>query len=169
MTTKPLWEETRDLHHACEQHLIGRAMSLGNPPRAWYAEWLVALRQIHSAVDAHAPAVVGRVDRLTQDIEAMGMETQPLAAAEAYVQTLCDRNAIDGAVYVLTGAHLMGGEIMRRRLERFPTNHLEWDDRKEALAVLQTYRTRDDITQQARDCFQALLNVMDEIKDRYTF
>jgi hypothetical protein len=62
----------------------------------------------------------------------------------------------------------MGGEIMRRRLEGFPTLHLEWDDRKEAIAVLQTYRTRDDITQEARDCFQALLNVMDEIESLYT-
>ena len=68
---------------------------------------------------------------------------------------------------LLTGAHLMGGEIMRRRLEGYPTRHLEWDDRKEALAVLQGYRTRDDITEEARDCFKALLAIMDEIKQLY--
>lgn len=168
MSTKPLWEETRDLHHACEQHLIGRAMSLGNPPRAWYAEWLKALHQIHSAIDPHMPQILGRVARLENDIAEMGFETEPLEAADKYVATLTDEKNIAGACYVLTGAHLMGGEIMRRRLVRFPTNHLEWDDRKEALAILQGYRTRDDITQEARDCFQALLEIMDEIKARYT-
>jgi hypothetical protein len=85
-----------------------------------------------------------------------------------YVASLNNEKAIAGAAYVLTGAHLMGGEIMRRRLEGFPTLHLEWDDRKESIAVLQSYRTRDDITEEARGCFQALLNVMDEIESLYT-
>jgi hypothetical protein len=45
--------------------------------------------------------------------------------------------------------------------------HLEWSDRKKAIAILQEYRTRDDIGEEARDCFQALLNIMDEIKQLY--
>lgn len=168
MSQKPLWEETRDLHHACEQHIVGRAMSLGNPPKPWYAEWLKALHQIHSVVDLHMPGILGRVDRLQNDIDEMGFHVEGLAAADRYVASLHTEQAIAGAAYVLTGAHLMGGEIMRRRLERFPTSHLEWDDRKEAIAILQQYRTRDDITQEARNCFQALLEVMDEIRDKYT-
>lgn len=167
MQVKPLWEETRDLHHACEQHLIGAAMATGKPPRAWYAAWLKALHQIHSVIDQHEAAVLNRTQRLEQDIEEMGFDVDPFDAANQYINTLNNDRAIAGAIYVLTGAHLMGGEIMRRRLERFPTKHLEWDDRKEALAILQGYRTRDDITQEARDCFSALLNIMDEIRVRY--
>jgi hypothetical protein len=56
---------------------------------------------------------------------------------------------------------------MRRRLKDFPTKHLEWEDRKASIAVLQTYRIRNDITEEARACFQALLNIMDEIKAKY--
>jgi hypothetical protein len=74
-----------------------------------------------------------------------------------------DEKRIAGAAYVLTGAHLMGGEVMRRRLDGYPTSHLEWDDRKAALAVLQDFRKQEDIVQEARDCFAALLAVMDEI------
>jgi hypothetical protein len=81
-----------------------------------------------------------------------------------YAYTLDNEKRIAGAAYVLTGAHLMGGEIMRRRLAGFPTTHLEWDDRKAALAALQQYRHREDIAQEARDCFMALLAVMDEIQ-----
>ena len=33
MEHKPLWEYTRDLHHACEAHIVGGAMATGNPPR----------------------------------------------------------------------------------------------------------------------------------------
>lgn len=169
MQTKPLWESTRDLHHACEAHAVGGAMATGKPPRIWYKAWLMALYQIHSAVDPHVPESIERVKRLFKDLQSMDEEAEvkPLNEAAKYANSLKTEKAIAGATYVLTGAHLMGGEIMRRRLEGFPTLHLEWDDRKEALAVLQTFRTRDDITEEARDCFQALLNVMDEIESLY--
>lgn len=169
MKAKPLWESTRDLHHACEAHAVGGAMATGNPPRIWYKAWLMALYQIHSAVDPSVPKCIGRTMRIFKDLQ--GMDNEPevklFKSAADYVASLDNEKSIAGAAYVLTGAHLMGGEIMRRRLEGFPTLHLEWDDRKEALAVLQTLRTRDDITVEARDCFQALLNVMDEIESLY--
>jgi hypothetical protein len=171
MTTnkKPLWEETRELHHACEQHAVGGAMATGKPPRIWYVAWLVALEQIHSVIDSHMPDILNRTDRLIEDINAMQLfvELPPLEAATVYTESLTDEKRIAGAAYVLTGAHLMGGEIMRRRLEGFPTKHLEWDDRKEAIAILQTYRTRDDIGEEAKDCFKALLAIMDEIESLY--
>jgi len=167
MQTKPLWKETRDLHHACEQHAVGGAMATGKPPAIWYAAWLIALEQIHSIIDPHMPDLLNRTNRLIEDINTMQYELPLLEAAKVYTLSLTDEKKIAGAAYVLTGAHLMGGEIMRRRLEGFPTKHLEWDDRKEAIAILQTYRTRDDITEEARDCFRALLTIMDEIQRLY--
>lgn len=162
--TKPLWEATRDLHHACEMHAVGGSMASGAPPRHWYAAWLEALHQIHSAIDQHLPEVVHRSEQLQSDILSMGIDiTQSKAAAE-YVKSLKNKDDIIGAGYVLTGAHLMGGEIMRRRLNGFPTNHLTWDDRKAALAVLQELRSHDNLTDAARACFTALLKIMDEIE-----
>ena len=101
-------------------------------------------------------------------MDAMDFEIPHTEAAARYVETLTDERAIAGAGYVLTGAHLMGGEIMRRRLDGFPTQHLEWDDRKAALAVLQSMRGRDDLADAARACFSALLASMDEIHARET-
>ena len=163
---KPLWEATRDLHHACEAHPVGAAMSTGKPPMIWYAAWVKALLQIHSHIDPHAPKSLHRAERLVQDINVAG-DVAEIAAANDYVRTLDNANALSGALYVLTGAHLMGGEIMRRRLEGYPTLHLEWEDRKEALAELQILRTRGELGQEARDCFAALLSVMDEIQITY--
>ena len=165
---KPLWEYTRDLHHACEAHDVGGAMSTGKPPRIWYTAWLMALYQIHAAIDASCTdPVITRAKEVMQDFVSMNTEMYALQAAYDYVAQLDNQKKIDGAIYVLTGAHLMGGEIMRRRLEGFPTKHLEWTDRKKAIAILQNYRTRDDIGEEARDCFKALLNIMDEIKNKY--
>jgi hypothetical protein len=163
---KPLWEATRDLHHACEEHEVGAAMASGKPPMDWYAQWVLALLQIHSRLDPHLPETVHRADRLLSDLLETDTDIDPLESAAAYAATLDDEKRIAGAAYVLTGAHLMGGEVMRRRLDGYPTSHLEWDDRKVALGLLQQYRQREDITQEARDCFAALLAVMNEIKNR---
>lgn len=167
MASKPLWEETRDLHHACEQHAVGGAMSTGKPPRIWYSAWLRVLYQIHSVIDQYVPESVVRTKRILNDYDGLEFFVDNFDAADKYAKSLTTEKAIAGAIYVLTGAHLMGGEIMRRRLEGFPTEHLEWEDRKEALAYLQTFRTRNDITEEARACFQALLDSMDEIQQRY--
>jgi heme oxygenase len=167
MEHKPLWEYTRDLHHACEAHIVGGAMATGNPSRIWYAAWLKALHQIHSVLDNHCEQTISRSTEIKQDLDDMNIEIHDFNTATSYVDQLDNSKKIDGAIYVLTGAHLMGGEIMRRRLVDFPTKHLEWEDRKKAIAILQNYRTRDDIGDEARDCFMALLNIMDEILERY--
>jgi len=161
---QPLWIATKDLHHACEQHAVGSAMATGAPPVEWYAKWLRALYQIHSKIDQTLPEIVHRTERLAEDLKAIGIETEDLRAASEYCETLVTEQSIAGAAYVLTGAHLMGGEIMRRRLIGYPTKHLEWDDRKQALTILTDLRQRLDINEEARNCFYALLNVMSEIE-----
>jgi heme oxygenase len=166
MTTK-LWEATRDLHHACEQHPVGGVMAVGKPPAIWYCAWLQVLLQLHEVVDQHLPQTVHRRKRIQRDINTLGITVEPVKAAAEYATTLTNPTAIGGAAYVLTGAHLMGGEIMRRRLEGFPTEHLMWDSRPEALKCLTQLREMPDVTQPARNCFQALLDSMDEILRKY--
>lgn len=159
----PLWEATRDLHHACEAHVVGKAMASGSPPLFWYAMWLEALQAIHDVVDPTLPECLHRASRLAQDIDEMETDVFTPDAAKRYAASLKSEKQIAGAAYVLTGAHLMGGEIMRRRLENYPTNHLLWDDRKAALVELNKFRERNDIAEEARECFYALLSIMDEI------
>jgi hypothetical protein len=166
MSLGPLWEATRDLHHACEAHPVGAAMATGKPPAHWYAAWVQALLRIHTRLDPSLPLVVHRCAGLQADLDALGIDVPESAAALAYADTLTDEVALAGAGYVLTGAHLMGGEIMRRRLEGYPTRHLVWEDRKAALAELGLLRQRPDIVAAARACFGGLLAIMDEIHAR---
>ena len=159
-----LWENTRELHHACEAHPVGAAMASGEPSMEWYAGWLETLRVIHSTLDNHMPKSAHRVSELEQDLKACGFFVSTPASAKKYAESLKTQDELDGAAYVLTGAHLMGGEIMRRRLVGYPTNHLLWEDRKETLNYLLSLRDREELTQTSINCFQALLDSMDEIK-----
>ena len=160
----PLWEATRDLHHACEAHPVGAAMASGTPPMQWYADWLSALYTIHWAVDQHIPEIIRRSEQVQNDLTNTNCPVNIIRAANNYVINLEREQDIAGAAYVLTGAHLMGGEIMRRRLVGYPTSHLEWPDRKAAIMELMKFREREELAQEARNCFQALLDIMDEIK-----
>jgi len=162
-----LWQATRDLHHACEQHPIGASMAAGSPPAVWYANWLQVLLQLHTVVDPHLDPIVHRTTRVLRDLNALGIPTKTIKAAEHYTNTLTNTINITGAGYVLTGAHLMGGEIMRRRLQGYPTEHLCWQDRKQALKCLDVLRASEGVAEPARLCFQALLDSMDEIYENY--
>lgn len=163
MTTH-LWEQTRALHHACEAHSVGSAMASGNPPEQWYADWLSALLEIHTVIDKHANSEICRVERLKKDLDQL-VKPRQLQVAKQYASGLKTEQDIAGATYVLLGAHLMGGEVMRRKLYRnFPTLHLEWNDRKTALNELIKIKDREDIVEEAKNCFYALLNVMNEIE-----
>jgi len=66
-----LQADTKDLHHACEAHPVGAAMSRGDvDPQVW-ADWLGALFVVHETLDRYLPDELRRVDRLALDIEAM--------------------------------------------------------------------------------------------------
>jgi len=159
-----LWHHTRELHQACEDHPVGQAMAAGNPSPHTYSHWLSALYTIHCRIDAYAPDCAGRAQQLLQDLSHYD-RVESVKAAEDFVGKLTDVNDIDGAIYVLLGAHLMGGEILKRRLSDYPTEHLEWADRKECLEVLNSLRNREEILPGALKCFQAILDIMTEIQE----
>ena len=162
--TSFLWHETRDLHHACEEHPVGSAMASGSPPWQWYSDWLQALLDIHSVIDEYSSSEVRRVEKLEEDLS-NAFSPRELTVAKNYANNLKTEQDIAGATYVLLGAHLMGGAIMRKRLTVYPTKHLEWDDRKTALKELQKIKERTDIVEEARNCFSTILDVMTEIEN----
>ena len=169
---KILWHNTREWHHKCEEHPVGAAMSEGNPPREWYTSWLATLYILHSSIDNIMPECAHRASQIQQDIDEMNMDEvfypeTVLDWKSTFENELVDIDTIEGFAYVLTGAHLMGGEIMRRRLEGFPVNHLMWDDRKETLAYLETLRHREELTRGAVSCFKSLYRSMEEIQHKF--
>jgi heme oxygenase len=156
-----LWHATRELHHRAEQHPVGASMADGSiGPQQW-ADWLGALLTVHQRIDPHLPAHCRRYSELLLDIRDSNATPRANIAAAEYASSLRD---VLGAAYVFTGAHLMGGAIMARKLgDRLPVHHLTWGDRAEAIAYLRGLRERDDLADEAVRAFAAVIAIMDEI------
>lgn len=163
----PLWHATRELHHAAEQHPVGAAMAAGTISPRWWLDWCGALRTIHAELDPHLPEALHRVARLDSDCAHMApLQPRPSYAAAQFAAQLLNPGLIDGAAYVFTGAHLMGGAITDRALAgSLPCQHLRWDDRRAALEAWKPWRSSDDpsVANGARTAFAAVLAIMDGV------
>ena len=159
-----LAQSTKELHHAAEQHVIGGAMGEGTISGPDWLNWLGALLTVHGALDPHMPEALWRVVQIEQDIQAMGDQPLHNQAAEDFAATLTNETAIVGASYVFTGAHLMGGAVIERRINgRLPCAHLRWADRQEALRAWRPLRERGDAADAARAAFAAVISIMNEM------
>lgn len=160
-----LYQETRDLHHACEQHVVGAGMSDGSIPEEYWVDWLFALYYIHLAIDHEVHPLMRRTNELEKDVKECSVI--PIVndkAMDFHFELETDSQLRLAAQYVVTGAHLMGGAITKKRIgDRLPTHHLQFEDRSSLVKIWKPLRDRTDLTQPARHVFQMLLEIMDEI------
>lgn len=167
-----LREATKDLHHAAEQHPIGAAMARGDIDGQTWADWLQALFTVHSALDPHLDASMQRIAEIALDLQLMGISTygslKPRGgnkAAEEFAAKVRGGIGIDGAAYVFTGAHLMGGAVIERRIDnRLPCLHLRWNDRRRSIEDWKPLREKGEATDYAKLAFKAVIDIMDEIQ-----
>jgi len=160
-----LYEATKDLHHVCEQHTVGSTMSDGSISKQWWADWLGALLIAHEIIDPEIDERLWRKEQLRVDVMGSSVEPRNNSQADLFGAELSSRPRLrEAARYVLTGAHLMGGQVTRVRLgSRLPNAHLHFADRKEVSEVWKPYRERADLADEAREVFDWLLRIMDEI------
>jgi len=166
---QPLWESTRDLHHACEQHPIGASMSAGTVSDQVWCDWLGALNTIHSEIDLWVPPYVQVSGELTLDLlDMLPLKPRYTLAADCFAASLNSTERVCGAAYVLIGAHRRGGQMMERSFAKagrtLPNRHVRFHDPAAAEAFVKHLRLKGILTQAARDTFQCLLDVMDELQ-----
>jgi hypothetical protein len=161
-----LFEATRHLHHACEQHPVGQRMANGTVTRQEWADWLSAFRTLHLAVDAALPGHMARESVLFADLSVLP-RARPSLAAMHFSCEILDKDTT-GAAYVLHGAHRSGGRVMAPKMAKrgFPTLHTCYRDPEAVKWWIDSIRGRMDMVDQARDTFGCLLAVMDEIEGR---
>lgn len=165
----PLWEATRDLHHACEAHPIGASMSAGTVTEQVWCDWLGALHIIHRAIDPWLPPYVQVSGELTLDLmDLLPLVPRRFEAPHRFAATLTSPERVCGAAYVLVGAHRRGGRVIEKRMAEvgrsLPSRHVKFFAPDEAEAFVKFLRHKAAIAPAARDTFQCLLDVMDEIK-----
>lgn len=161
-----LYEATRHLHHACEQHPVGQRMADGScTPQEW-ADWLCAFRELHRAVDPTLPAHMSREQVLTADLSVLP-EANPSLAARRFALSLLGLE-VTGVAYVLHGAHRSGGRVMAPKMAKrgFPTLHTCYREPDAVRVWLDSVRGEVSAAEQASATFRCLLAVMDEIENR---
>jgi hypothetical protein len=156
-----LRDATRELHHAAEKHVVGASMANGSVLTQWWADWLSSLLVIHAQLDLHLPPALQRVPLLLLDMEATDARPRWNYAAVRYA---VDMNP-EAAAYVFTGAHLMGGAVMAKRLAgKQSCHHLTWaDGHAAAVRLWSPLRERTELAVPAREAFGAIIKIMDEI------
>lgn len=161
-----LFDATRDQHHACEQHPLGQAMVSGAVTPQQWADWLWAMRCLHSVVDAELPAHMARDALFGADLLVLPKACASRAALR-YARELIGQDCT-GTAYVLHGAHHSGGRVLAPKMAKrgLPSLHTIYLDAAAAKAWIVTARSTLEATQQARATFQCLLAVMDEIEAR---
>ena len=154
-----LYELTRDLHHACEEHPAD-VKTFG--PQAW-ADWLWAFRCLHQIVDIQLPEHMHRDAVLASDLSLLP-QANPSPAAMRFALSLHRQHTV-GAAYVLHGAHRSGGRVMAPAMAKrgLPTQHIIYREPDAAQAWVKWARLQVEYTEQARATFACLLEVMDEI------
>ena len=164
MTKYSLKEVTKDLHHIAEKHAVGGAMADGTISEEIWVDWLNALYYIHSTIDCELSPSLKRTNELAKDISLCSITPNSNFTALNYAMGLKSHTAVLGACYVFTGAHLMGGAITARNIRhRLPVNHLDWDDRKEAVRMWNPLRDMEELSFEANRAFENIIKIMDEI------
>lgn len=166
MQEATLRELTRPLHHSAEQHEIGAAMADGSVSAERWGAWCAALLPIHAVMDISLPGCLHRTKELVQDLTALPVSfISPVALA--YAKGLDTDAELMAAAYVFTGAHLMGGAVIEKRVkDRLPCAHLRWDNRRTSIDTWMPLRYRADLKEQADEAFASIIRIMDDIAER---
>lgn len=160
-----LRQNTKEQHEAAEQTAVASAMGNGTISPQWWADWMGALLIIHSNVDPYLSPCLRRTLQLCNDIAELNIQPRHCPAATEYASTLTDSVERGGAEYAFTGAHLMGGAIIHKRLNgRLPATHLEWDDRQTAIEIWKPLRDREDLVEAAQRAFSAAMSICKQIE-----
>jgi heme oxygenase len=159
-----LYERTKDLHHACEQHPVGQRMVNGAITSQEWADWLWAMRVLHDIVDMDLPEHMDRHAAFSADLAVLPAPRASRAALR-FTLDLLGRDTT-GAAYVLHGAHCSGGRVLAPKMAKrgLPTAHTSYRDPEAVRSWLGIARNRADCVDQARATFGCLLAVMDEIE-----
>jgi heme oxygenase len=166
----PLHKATRDLHHSIEQTPFGKSMATGEVGPVEWTIWLKSLFDIHYMIDNWAPNALKRADEVKLDLLEMykrGYTADSIDSVLKYLDSIKTEEQALGAIYVLGGAHVMGGAIIQKQINgKLPCSHLIYpaDTRKEAVSAVRNLRDRIELSEDARECFKVLISIAEHIQ-----
>lgn len=166
-----LYHATTNLHHDAEKHPFGQRMAEGTLTRQEWVDWLGAMEQIHVALDPYLHPSLKRAHDIHMDqLMMLPLTPRHSEVADSIVKSLDNARLIGGLCYILSGANLKGGQVIRKKIEPlgFPCNHLTFapEDASPADKWLKRLRDATELAEGAKAAFIGVLKVMDEIDQR---
>jgi len=165
-----LYDRTKSVHHDAEEHPFGKRMAHGDITLPEWADWLGAMQQVHLWLDPFLPPFLQRGGTLTFDLaQTLPTEPRDVSASHHFMASMPTGPVkVGGAAYVLTGAHLRGGAVIRKRLipKGFPCNHLRFHEPKLANDWIVALREAPYLEPGAHAAFESIIAIMDEIEGK---
>jgi hypothetical protein len=160
-----------NIHRDAENHPFGKRMTAGDITLQEWADWIFACMQLQSSADDFLHPALRRTPQMLLDLGAMPtVEPHYSEAASEALTTLPTADLIGGIGYVLSGANVRGGQVIRKQLEplEFPVNHLTLTASEMAAAneALNPLRDAFENSEGAQEAFRIMLRIMDEIESR---
>jgi hypothetical protein len=163
-----LHDLTPESHHDAQETDFGKRYAKGDISRREYASWIhMQFVAHHEVLDRILPWHCQRGATLALDLAAL-LPDQPyvLSSVDGLREVLLESpyTGLAGA-YVLMGAHLRGGAMIRPNLERagLPVHHLYFDAPASAREYLRKLREFPALADEVDRVFRAVTTVMDEI------
>lgn len=161
----PLYEATKELHHAVEATELGRKMACGDCTPEEYYYWLMMKKPIYRVLyeQEFSPAQFDNYLLLLDDIKDTLQLVRDVAVrvptnSIKYANTLVSKDELHGAAYVLVGGNVMGGRIIRKKLPRHLSKRsYYYHDEVKVVKYVKTLRHNRNAIQSAIECFSALL------------
>ena len=166
-----LYNATTAAHHDAENHPFGQRMAAGRRSRQEWADWLQAMLDIHTVLDPYLPTSLQRGGDLALDLyQMLPVRGERTESAQRIVEAIRsgDLSVIGGVSYILCGANLRGGQVIKEKLipVGFPCNHLTFESFVEPNKWLGKLRECGVLADSANTAFKLVLDVMSEIDER---
>jgi hypothetical protein len=168
-----LHDLTKETHHKAENSLFGARYSAGILTPREYVSWLDAQYKIHELVDRVVPCSLHRCGPLARDMTQLYIYPPAYNLGQTYEFLAFLKRELPysllAASYILYGAHLQGGAVIKPRLVSagLPVAHLEFgEEAKQGRIWLKGLRELADLGDLANEAFQRIINIMDEIYER---
>lgn len=170
-----LYEATLKTHHQAQVHPFGKRMAGGNISQQEWCDWLGAMAQLYQKLDTYLPPFLKRSPDLFLDLaQLLPLQAHRSKAVDDYIQSFSspdDLKVIGGLAYLMTGANLRGGQLIRKKLDPkgYPCNFMNFTtaNQEEAENWLRKMREFSEFGESTNQAFEMLAAVMDEIEARY--
>lgn len=163
-----LYEYTTAAHHGAETSKLGGLLTSGTVSRQQWANWLHSELCLRENMDVFLPQSMRRSADLTMDLLSMGDVKSNIIDTEfVWSIVVKTRNVqyLGGLLYIIGGANLRGGAVIRKTLEPlgFPCRHLHWnpDEAFHADRWLKELREFSWLGDAANEAFKDVVAVMD--------